>query len=272
MMKSMRPEAAAVAIASRFGLRVTAPVCLADSNNVIVWLAPSPVVAKVGTGHHHALSLELRVAQHLVRMGAPVVSPATELPQQVHHVGGFVATFWQYRRHDRTEVHPEILAMALAALHEALATYPGALPSFEEELHRFGQVLSQPQRSPALDDTDRNLLLVALDRFRMELASCATDRRALHGSPHSSNVLVMRGQPQFIDFETVCQGPLEWDLAHAAREVVAAYPGGFDSEVHGWCAALVSVKTAAWCWARIDHPDLRWHAEHHLGVVKTLML
>jgi Ser/Thr protein kinase RdoA (MazF antagonist) len=261
-----------MAIASRFGLRVTAPVRLADSNNVIVWLAPTPVVAKVGTGHHHALSLELRGAQHLVRMGAPVVSPATELPQQVHHVGGFVATFWQYRRHDGTEVHPEILAMALAALHEALATYPGTLPSFEEELHRVGQVLSQPQPSPALDETDRNLLLAALDRFQMELASCATDRRPLHGSPHRSNVLVVRGRPQFIDFETVCQGPLEWDLAHAAPEVVAAYPGGFDSEVHAWCAALVSVKTAAWCWARIDHPHLRWHAEHHLGVVKTLML
>jgi hypothetical protein len=69
----VRPQDAAVAIARRFGVVVTEPVTLSDSNNVVVWLRPSPVVAKVATGQHRRPSLELSVAQRLASCGAPVV-------------------------------------------------------------------------------------------------------------------------------------------------------------------------------------------------------
>ena len=62
-MKGMRAEDAAVAVAREFGLSVTRAVMLADSNNVVVRLHPSPVVAKVGTGHHDSLQLELDVVR-----------------------------------------------------------------------------------------------------------------------------------------------------------------------------------------------------------------
>ncbi len=78
---AVRPVDEAIAIASRFGLAVARPVTLSDSNNVVVWLCPSPVVAKVAVGHHGRLALEMSVAKHLASRGAPVVGPATEVPQ-----------------------------------------------------------------------------------------------------------------------------------------------------------------------------------------------
>jgi Ser/Thr protein kinase RdoA (MazF antagonist) len=268
---AVRPEQAAATIAARFGVVVSSPVTLANSNNAVVWLAPSPVVAKVGTGHHRRLGLELAVARHLVGQGAPVVAPSPELPREVHHVAGFDLTFWEYRSHDRTEVEPGRLGLALFALHEALATFSDPLPRFDDELDQVNRILTGGRCSPALRDADRALLLAALDRFRAELASCEWDPRALHGSAHDLNVLVVDGAPLFIDFETACRGPVEWDLAHVGPVAATVYPTGFNPHVRNLCRALTSVKTAAWCWAKVEHPDLRWHAKHHLDVVRGLM-
>ncbi len=262
-MRAIDPEEAAALIGRQFGLVVTAPVTLADSNNIVVWLAPSPVVAKIGTGHHRALRRELDVAGHLVEMGAPVVGPAVGLPQLVHHVAGFDVTFWRYQPHQCTDDgDPAKVGRALLRLHNGLATYTGPLPSYEDELTKVNLVLTDEDRSPALELADRRLLLSALTRFRDELSSAAIDHRPLHGSPHSANMLIVDGEPRFIDFETACWGPVEWDLAHLGADAAAACEDVADSRVLALCTALVSVKTAAWCWARIEHPDLRWHATH----------
>jgi Ser/Thr protein kinase RdoA (MazF antagonist) len=40
----------------------------------------------------------------------------------------------------------------------------------------------------------------------------------LHGEPHPGNVLTMENGLLFIDLETRCSGPVEFDLAHAPEE------------------------------------------------------
>jgi len=60
MVEGMGPVEAAVSVAHRFGVAVVDPVTLSDSNNVVVWLRPAPVVAKVGTGHHRRLGWSWR--------------------------------------------------------------------------------------------------------------------------------------------------------------------------------------------------------------------
>src|SRR5262247_2566735 len=72
---------AAVSVVESLGVVAERPVILADSNNTIVWLAPAPIVAKVGTSHFRDAELEsvtreLAVAAHLSRLGAPVIAPA----------------------------------------------------------------------------------------------------------------------------------------------------------------------------------------------------
>jgi hypothetical protein len=267
----MRPDEAAITIASRFGLSVAAPVVLSDSNNVVLWLRPAPVVAKVAAGHHRRLAVELAVAKHLLSQSAPIVAPADDLPQQVHYLGDWEVTFWTYQPHGGHEPDPADLGGALCELHEALLSYRGPLPSYRDELSVVAEVLAGTGRIAALPATDRQLLVSALSHFLAELEQLDIEERPLHGSPHSGNLLVLEGAIRFLDFETACVGPLEWDLAHVGDEVVRNYPARVNYTLLGVCRALVSVKTATWCWAKFEHPALRWHAKHHLRVVKRLV-
>ena len=61
--------------------------------------------------------------------------------------------------------------------------------------------------------------------------------------------------PLFIDFETCCRGPLEFDLAHAPQSVSANYPN-VDQGLLDDCRGLVLAMVAAWRWDRDDQfPD-----------------
>ena len=265
------PVDAVLSIASSFGIDASEPVTLSDSNNVVLWLRPAPVVAKVATGHHHSLALELAVGKHLATLDAPAVPPAGELPRRVHQCGDFEVTFWTYQTHHQGEADPHQLGQALFQLHAAMRTFRDALPSFLNGLSAVDELLRHPGRVPDLPERDRVLLLSALARLSQELAHIGAGTHPLHGSPHDANTLVTDGGIRFVDFETACLGPIEWDLAHVSAETVSDYPGTYDPDALATCRALVSVKTAAWCWANFGHPSLRWHAKHHLSVVRRLM-
>jgi len=88
------PVEAACAVARQHSVQVVEPTVLSDTNNVVVWLAPSPVVAKVGTGHHRRLDAELHIVDYLVTAHAPVVGPAVGIPPRVHEHGGYEITLW----------------------------------------------------------------------------------------------------------------------------------------------------------------------------------
>jgi phosphotransferase family enzyme len=262
--------AAALVVAGQFGLGGKAPIVLAQSNNVVAWLAPSSVVVKVGVGHHGRLAQELRVGAYLAGLGAPVVGPAPEIPARVHAHDGFAMTFWRYQPSSRVELHNNSVAAALHELHAGLARYVAdtraAPPSYRQELVLAAAAIAEEGAAPGLVAEDRSLLGDVLTRTAM---LDERPERAIHGSPHDSNIISIDGGALFIDFETVAVGPIEWDLAHLADEVAAAYPAPIDPATLASCRTLVSAKTAAWCWAGAARsPELRWHAEHHLAVVK----
>lgn len=132
-------------------------------------------------------------------------------------------------------------------------------------------VLGDAARVPALAADDRALLLAALARFGSQLARKTVAERPLHGALRGSNTIVTRAGIRFIDLETACVGPLEWDLSYLGGPAAQAYPGGFDPARLELCRVLASVKTAARCWAKFEHPALQWHAGHHLAIVRGLM-
>ncbi len=79
----------------------------------------------------------------------------------------------------------------------------------------------------------------------------------LHGEPRPGNVLSTKNGPLFIDLETCCRGPVEFDLAHVPEEVVEHYPDA-DHELLAECQALVLAMVAAWRWDAGDQfPDGR---------------
>src|ERR687897_3057317 len=51
----------------------------------------------------------------------------------------------------------------------------------------------------------------------------------------------------FVDLETCCHGPVEFDLAHVPEEVSERYPG-VDQELVRECRQLVLAMVAAWRW------------------------
>jgi Ser/Thr protein kinase RdoA (MazF antagonist) len=263
---------AAVSVASGLGLSVVHPVLLSDSNNIVVWLQPSPVVAKVATGHHRRLGLELAVAKHLVAGGAAVVGPAPGLPREVHRLHPFEMTFWAYQPQEEVEAEPGQIAGSLFRLHERLMDFPDPLPSYREELDAVERMLADPNQVATLGEENRVQLRSALTRFQSELDALNPIYCPLHGSPHAGNTLVVGDSVRFIDFETACMGPLEWDLAHVDSAVADHYPAAVRADLLRLCRLLVSAKTAAWCWVKYDDQTMRWHADHHLGVVRRAMV
>jgi hypothetical protein len=63
--------------------------------------------------------------------------------------------------------------------------------------------------------------------------------------------------PLFIDLETCCRGPVEFDLAHAPEEVGGHYPG-LNRDLLRECRILVLAMITTWRWDRDDQlPDGR---------------
>jgi Phosphotransferase enzyme family len=268
---------ASVCVAKEFGLRVQEPVLLRSTNNVVAWLRPSAGVAKIGVGAQRGFDREISVASELSALGGPVVAPASEVPAVVHRHDGFTITFWRYYpQPSDVDIQGEQVAAALHHLHATCARLSSELrarlPLYVAELQSVSELLADAGQLPALPAEDRHLLIRVFDHLwkRLHVDSHADTPVVIHGAPHPYNVLLVEGQPRFIDFETTCIGPVEWDLAHTSPETAHAYAGDVDRQLLKTCRDLVRVKTAAWCWAGVDRGDLRYHAETHLAYLKEM--
>ncbi len=268
--------AAAVRVAESLGVRVGTPVHLRSTNNVVVWLRPSPVVAKIGVGRRPGFFLEVDVARELDALGAPIVPLAPGLPARVHAQDAFEVSFWQYcPQPDAADIPPGQLASALHLLHSKCAqmseTLTRRLPHYRVELQSVSELLHDAERLSALPERDRRFLIRVFDQLcdRLAVLPSADARAVIHGSSHEHNVLLSDGEPRFIDFETLCKGPIEWDLAYTPPDTAKHYAGAVNSELLEVCRDLARVNTAAWCWSDVDRGDLREHAEGHLAYLKT---
>lgn len=74
----------------------------------------------------------------------------------------------------------------------------------------------------------------------------------LHGEPHPGNIIRSDSGVVFVDLETSCRGPVEFDIAHATivegaapTEVARLYPGA-DVSLVGECWRLTLALEVAW--------------------------
>ena len=113
--------------------------------------------------------------------------------------------------------------------HEAArpppATVPRGVPlsSFRAGLERARSALADDCLMSALDAANRDLLRDAFDGLTCELERHGFDTRTLHGEPHDGNWLMTSSGLRWIDFEAVCSGPLEWDLAFLSGDACSAF-------------------------------------------------
>ncbi len=229
-----RAMAAAMSIASSLDLRVDAAIVLHDSNKLTLRLLPCDVLARVAPVAPGALQVaqfEVELAQRLAASGCPVAALERRVDPRVYARDGFVVTLWTYYEPAALrEVAPADYASALERLHAGMRTLDISnraipTPHFTDRVEQAQHLVASRDHTPALADADRELLGDTLRRLRRVIGDRGAAEQLLHGEPHPGNVLTTKNGLLFIDLETCCRGPVEFDLAHAPEDVSEHYPG-----------------------------------------------
>ncbi|MDN5688669.1 MAG: phosphotransferase [Brachybacterium sp.] len=226
-------------------------VVLHDSNRLTVLLLPCDLVARIGPISPGGAELEIDRALRLAAVGAPVGTLDPRTPPRVHVRDGFEITLWAHhaQRSDR-ELSPACYADALARLHMAMREADLDVPPLSERVGSALSLVDDPGRTPRLTGPDRAFLHETLIGLGAEIERRGT-HQVLHGEPHPGNILDTAEGPLFIDLETCCTGPVEFDLAHAPTDVAAHYPG-LDTDLLADCRILSWALATSWRWDRDD--------------------
>lgn len=243
-----RAVAAAMSVASALDLAADDAVVLQNSNKLAVRLLPCDVLARVAPAGRHVAQFEIELAQRLAETESPVAGLEPRAAPHPYERDGFVVTLWTYYASvTPPEVAPADYAKALKRLHAGMRKLDVTTPHFTDRVAEAQQLVASRERTPALGDADRELLSKTLGGIRRTIADRGAAEQLLHGEPHQGNVLGTKNGLLFIDLETCCRGPVEFDLAHVSEEVAEVYPGA-DLELLGKCRGLVLAMVAAWRW------------------------
>jgi len=136
-------------------------------------------------------------------------------------------------------------------LHAGMRKLDVTTPHFTDRVAEAQQLVASHDLTPALADADRELLRNTLERGVRSIGDRGAPEQLLHGEPHPGNVLDTQDGLLFIDLETCCRGPVEFDLAHVPADVSKCYPDA-DQELLGECRILMLAMVAAWRWDRKD--------------------
>jgi hypothetical protein len=246
--ESQRALAAATSAASALGLTVDHGIVLHDSNRLAVRLLPCDVLARVAPTAHQAAQFEVELAQRLAETESPVAVVEPRVEPRAYERDGFVLTLWTYYNSVAPqEVSPADYANALERLHAGMRKLDVRTPHFTDRVGAAQQLVESSNLTPELADADRELLINTLRSRRQAIGDRGAAEQLLHGEPHPGNVLSTKTGLLFIDLETCCRGPVEFDLAHIPEDVSELYADA-DEELLTECRVLVLAMVAAWRW------------------------
>ncbi len=163
-----------------------------------------------------------------------------------------MVTLWTYYEPATPgDASPADYASALGRLHAGMRKLDIPAPHFTDRVEQAQQLVASRDHTPALADADRELLGDTLRSLRRAIGDRGAAEQLLHGEPHPGNVLTTKNGLLFIDLETCCRGPVEFDLAHAPEEISEHYPG-VDQDLLRECRILVLAMITTWRWDRGD--------------------
>jgi Ser/Thr protein kinase RdoA (MazF antagonist) len=241
-LSSLAVEGAA-ALARSLGVTVNTPLVLKDASNVVVHLAPAPVVARVATSTalvrpdaSQWMEREIALVRFLVDQGAPVVGPSAEVDPGPHVYDGYAISFWNYVEHDpNATVTVRSAATVLRELHAALMSYPGELPYLGPVIDEIPRWLRYLQVNRVLQSSDMVMLREAQWQIAESLRKSKVRPQALHGDAHVRNLLKTRKGLLWTDFEDACRGPVSWDVACLVQNITRGSDGtGFRAAVEAY--------------------------------------
>jgi aminoglycoside phosphotransferase (APT) family kinase protein len=247
-----RAVAAATSIAAALDLTVDDAIVLHNSNKLALRVLPCDVLARVAHVGHEVAQFEVDLAQRLAETDSPVAALEPRVEPRVYERDGFAVTLWTYYQPVAPqEVSPADYADALERLHSGMRKLDVTAPHFTDRVAEAQQLVASRDHTPALADDDRALLSTTLRSLRRAITDRGAAEQLLHGEPHPGNLLSTKTGPLFIDLETCCRGPIEFDLAHVPEEVSERYPD-VDHELLRECRILMLAMIATWRWDRDD--------------------
>jgi Ser/Thr protein kinase RdoA (MazF antagonist) len=255
--EAQRAAAAARSIVSAYDLRVDDAIVLQDANRLVLRLMPCDLVARVAPMEFQpSAELEVELAQRLAGTESPVAALDSRVEPRVHVRDRFVVNVWTYYEPVRA-VPPADYAQALERLHAGMRQIDMSAPHFTDRVAEAQRLVGSQHHTPGLTGADRELLGNTLQSLRRAIGDRGAAEQLLHGEPHPGNVLGAANGPVFVDLETCCRGPVEFDIAHLPDEVSEHYPDA-DQGLLGECRAITLAMVAGWRWRRDDqHPNGR---------------
>jgi len=254
-------------VAKACGLRVDDAVVLNVSNRLAVHLRPCDVLARVAPRtRQRGAELEVEIARRLTETEAPIATLDARVEPRVYEHDGFAVTLWTYYEpmppHD---VAADEYASALQRLHAGMRNADlngAALPHFLDRVDEAQRLVDDPANNPEIAGADRELLATTLRTMSRAIIDRDAPEQLLHGEPHPGNLLRTSNGLLFVDLETCCRGPVEFDIAHATInttgppfEVGAHYPGAEQSLVRECWILMLAMVTAWRCEPGDDLPN-----------------
>jgi Phosphotransferase enzyme family len=266
-----RAVAAAMSIASSLDLTADDAIVIHNSNKLTLRVLPCDVLARIAPVAHQNAQFEIELAQRLAEYGSPVAALEARVEPRVYERDAFVITLWTYYEPVTSgEVSPADYARALERLHAGMRKLDLPSPHFTDRVDSAQQLVASRDRTPALADADRELLGDTLRNLRRVIGERGGEQ-LLHGEPHPGNVLPTKNGLLFIDLETCCRGPVEFDLAHVPEEVSEHYPG-LDHDLLRECRILVLAMITTWRWDLGDQlPDGRLRGTEWLSQIRSAL-
>ena len=268
-----RAVAACRSTASALGLRVDDAVVLHDSDRLAVRLLPCDVLARVHhVAHKASAEFEVEVAGRLAETDSPVAELEPRVEPRVYVRDGFAVTLWTYYEPvPPRDIAPAEYARALERHHAGMRQVDLIAPHFTDRVAEAQRLVANPAHTPALADADRELLSNTLRSLSRAIVDRGADEQLLHGEPHPGNLLRTKKGLLFIDLETCCCGPVEFDLAHAPEEVAEHYPAA-NQDLLRECRILILAMITTWRWDRDDQfPNGRQLGTEWLGQIRAAL-
>lgn len=263
-----RAMAAAISTAKALGLHADEAVVLQNSNKLALRLLPCDAFARVAPMAGQVAQFEVDLAGRLTDTESPAAALEPRVPPRVYERDDFAITFWTYYAPVGPELGPADYANALWHLHAGMRTIEITAPHFTDRVAEAQELIANRERTPELADVDRQLLSGMLKSLRRTIVDRGAAEQLLHGEPHPGNVLSTRIGALFIDLETCCFGPIEFDLAHVPEAASELYPE-VDHALLSECRALVIAMVAAWRWdAGDEFPNGRRWANHFIDTLR----